>query len=328
MIDELAHRGKQKWELLDAVVSGRLSLPMLYAAHSLNRLDDLRDRINDVDLSPLVDEWLAAIGGRVCKDTVEHYRVHVRSLIAEHQSFPRSELTFERLAAWLSSVKRSKATQRKYHAAMTGFCRYLRSRGILTHNPMRDVKAPAASAPRLRYLDHPDVKRIIAALEEPYRTIVALMHGTGIEVSAALAVKRRDLDLNRREIRARGTKTKSRDRVVIVEPWVLPYLKRHVRRLMPNAPLFPSLNRWTVSDKHREACKLLEIEDYQLRDSRHTFAVRAVRAGAPFEVVAQQLGHADTTMAIRVYGRFRPTAEELRRWQRIAEAQDVKRGTR
>ena len=138
------------------------------------------------------------------------------------------------------------------------------------------------------------------------------MHGSGIEVSVVLSLKRRDVDLGQRQVQAHGTKTAARDRIVTVEPWVMPYLRRHARRLLPNAPLYPGLNRWTVSDKHREVCKALEIEDYQLRDSRHTYAVRAIKHGAPFEVVAQQLCHADTSMGVRVYGRFTPSTELMR----------------
>jgi integrase len=72
-------------------------------------------------------------------------------------------------------------------------------------------------------------------------------------------------------------------------------LREHARGFLPNAPLFPGINRWTTSDTHRSVCSQLEIEDYRLRDSRHTYAVRAIRSGASFEAVAQQLGHADTT---------------------------------
>lgn len=84
----------------------------------------------------------------------------------------------------------------------------------------------------------------------------------------------------------------------------------------------------TLSDKHRAACVVAGIEDYQLRDSRHTYAVRAIRAGAPFEVVARQLGHADTTMVVRVYGRFAPTAQEMRAWHDVAAQLDLKRGAK
>jgi integrase len=323
MVDELAHRGKQQWDLLDSVASGQLSLSSLYSAYASNQLHELRDRLTDIDVSPIVEEWLASLRGRLASDTIQHYRVHVRSLIEDGRRFPRSDLNFARLAGWLSAVERSPATKRKYHAAMTGFCNYLRARGVILQNPMRDVRAPSASVPRRRYLDHAQVLALVERLAEPYRTIVAVMHGSGIEVSAMLRLKRRDIDLDRGEVRALGTKTKARDRVAKVEPWAMGYLREHVRAMFPNSLVFPHVNRWTVSDKHREACGALDIEDYQLRDSRHTFAVRAVRSGASFEAVAQQLGHTDTTMVVRVYARFKPTQEELGGWHRIADAQDA-----
>jgi integrase/recombinase XerC len=328
MVDELAHRGKQSWDLLDAVARGGLSLPTLYAAYSMGRLDELRDRMNDVDLSPIVDEWLESLRGRLAPDTIEHYRVHIRTLFPVGKRFPRSALTFERLSEWLSKIQRSSGTRRKYHAAMNGFCRYLRARGVVRNNPLQDVRAPRPGAPRCRSIEHHEVLQIVDALEDPYRTVVALMHSTGMELSVALSLKRRDVDFERGEIRARGTKTKARNRVVTIEPWGAEYLREYARRFLPNALLFPDLNRWTVSDKHRQACTALEFEDYQLRDSRHTYAVRAIRAGASFEAVARQLGHANTAMVAQVYGRYEPTDKERRDWHRVAEAQDSLRAAK
>ena len=71
-----------------------------------------------------------------------------------------------------------------------------------------------------------------------------------------------------------------------------------------------------------------QIVDYQLRDSRHTYAVRAIRSGASYEVVARQLGHADTAMVARVYGRFKPDEREKREWHRIAAANDAKKAAK
>jgi hypothetical protein len=69
-----------------------------------------------------------------------------------------------------------------------------------------------------------------------------------MEISAALAVKRRDVDSVRRQIRARGTKTTARDRIVRVAEWGWPYIARHIGLLLPNALLFDSIGRWTASD--------------------------------------------------------------------------------
>lgn len=325
MMDELGPRGRRAWIFLDAVADNRLPVADLFDAYTNNDLDGLQVRLQDIDLEPHVALWLKAIGNTVAPDTGDRYELCVGSLIVPGKRFPRSALTHATLVHWLASRMVGRSTKRKYHAAMSGFCEYLKDIGILERNPMRDVKAPPPAQPRMRYLDLPDVLRLIEAQQEPYNILSALLHGTGMEVSVALALKKRDVDTLSRKIRAKGTKTRARDRDAKVAEWAWPTIERHISLLTPNAPLFPNLNRWTASDKHREACAILEIEDYQLKDSRHTYAVRAVRAGAPFEVVARQLGHADTTMVVRVYGRFKPSEQEMTDWERIAAVQDAQR---
>jgi integrase len=329
MLDELGHRGKQNWRLLRALIESHLELSRLYAAYSANKLEELTEQLNDIDLEPFVKEWLDSLKGRVSIDTQQHYETHVRSLLTEGQPFPRSELTFERITVWLRGLAVKDATRRKYHAALSCFCQYLKLRHLLASNPMRDIRPPAPSRPRDRYLDHDEVLTLLEALTEPYRTVAAVSHGSGAEVSALLAMRRRDVDLEAGTIRIRGTKTAHRDRTVHLEPWSLAFLKRHLKRskLLPDAQVFAGLNRWTVSDKHRGAAKKVGFNGYQFRDARHTYAVRAVRAGAALEIVARQLGHADPTMVGRVYGRFRPSSDEMRRLHEVMELRDKKART-
>lgn len=328
MIDELGPKGKRLWEFLEPVCDGTLRVAELYDAWTSGQLEQLRERLQDIDLEPSVGEWLKVIGPNVATDTLAHYGLYVRSLLQSGKPFPRSTLTSERIIHWLASRKVGRSTRRKYHAALSGFCGYLKDIGILQRNPLRDIKAPSAAPPRMRYLEMEDIKRLIAAQSAPYNTLAALIHGTGIEISVAIALQRRDVDSARREIRAKGTKTRARDRIAKVAEWAWPMVEHHIALLTPNALLFPGVSRWTASDKHREACAALDIEDYQLKDSRHTYAVRAIRAGAPFEVVAQQLGHSDTTMVVQVYGRFKPTEQEITSWERIAAEQDKARTMR
>lgn len=324
MMDELGPRGRRQWLLLDPVREGRLSVPRLYDAFSegTDALAALESELKDLDLEPFVPKWLASIADNVAPDTRQHYETHVRTLIEAGRRFPASALRRAKLVEWLSSRECGPSTKRKYHAAMSSFCQYLVSLDLIPANPMRDVRPPAASKPRTSYLEQADVLRLLDAQPEPYRTLSALMHGTGIEVSTALRLRRRDIDLETGAIHAHGTKTQHRDRMTYLDAWAKPYVTRHIAMLTPNALVFPDLNRWTVSDKHREACALLGIENYTLRDSRHTFAVRAIRAGASAEVVARQLGHGDTQMVNRVYGRFRPTQDEMTAWQQRAAERD------
>lgn len=83
--------------------------------------------------------------------------------------------------------------------------------------------------------------------------------------------------------------------------------ERCAAALRTNDLFFPGIDRWEASDAHRAACKLAEIEDYQLRDQRHSYAVRAARGGTPAELIARQLGHANAVLVLKVYGRFMPS---------------------
>jgi hypothetical protein len=50
--------------------------------------------------------------------------------------------------------------------------------------------------------------RLIDAHPEPFRTLSMLVHATGLEILAALALRKRDLIPDRRAVRAPGTKTR------------------------------------------------------------------------------------------------------------------------
>ena len=103
------------------------------------------------------------------------------------------------------------------------------------------------------------------------------------------------------------------------------FVERLTRNSMDAAPLFPGVDRWQASASHRDACNALGIDDYRLHDTRKTYAVRAIRAGASMEFVASQLGHANTQMVVNVYGRFSPPEDEKRGWEHQARLQDAAR---
>lgn len=113
----------------------------------------------------------------------------------------------------------------------------------------------------------------------------------------------------RKEIRAAGTKTNTRDRIVRVAEWAWPYIEERCAALRTNDLLFPGVDRWEASDAHRAASALAELEDYQLRDQWHSYAVRAARAGTPTELIARQLGHANAVLVLKIYGRFMPSQQ-------------------
>jgi len=66
---------------------------------------------------------------------------------------------------------------------------------------------------------------------------------------------------------------------------------------------------------HRERhLKVLKLPTtYTMHDARHSFAVRCMKAGIDPQLIANNLGHRDATMALRIYGKYRPTPADFRR---------------
>src|SRR5437588_12011934 len=81
-----------------------------------------------------------------------------------------------------------------------------------------------------------------------------------------------------------------------------PYLEEHLGTLTPGERLFRGLDRWAVGAAHRDRLKALGLPHHRLHDARHFYAIRAVRAGTPYDLVGRQLGHADVQMVARIYG--------------------------
>jgi integrase len=345
-VRELA--SKHEWALLDAVTGGdrrtfdrntghtvrtedTLPLEQLYAARVGNGLAALKARLADVDLAEHVEAWQEWLRSELgASETVSHYLAHVRTLIRKGKPFLRSELTPPRIAEWLNALPVSSSTRRKYRAALASFATYLTDPSVgvkvLTTNPVREVRAPKAGKPRTMHLEQGQVLELLLKLPEPYRTLEALIHGTGMEISAALAVRRSDVDALAMTARARGTKTAARDRTCAVSEWAWPYVERHLAAVPEerDALLFPGISRYAASDVHREACKALggAFTGYRIHDARHTYAVRLARAGAPMAVAAKQLGHSSTAMVAKVYAVFAPNVDEVRKWERLAAVRD------
>ena len=322
-----ALRQERAWELLGAVVDGSLALGTLYDAHRFGDLDGLRARRDDADLTKHIDGWVNWLATRVMARTGPEYIAQVRTLMPQDAPFPRSRLTRPVVTRWLSALEVTGATQRHYFAALQSFVKYLRQLGVLTDNPLADVTLPRAGRPRGVFLELPSVLQFVEGSAQPFKAVLALAYGAGIEISAILSLVESDVDRARRATRARGTKAWTRDRISYIADWAWPHIEQHLETVLPGERLFRGVDRWQVGDHHRERCRVLGLVGYRLHDSRHHWAVEQLRAGTPVELVARQLGHRDAVMALKVYGRFIPGGQEWDTWRtKVREAQQAKWG--
>jgi integrase len=212
--------------------------------------------------------------------------------------------------------QRCPSTSRRYLAAWSSFASFLLEQEVIEANPVRSVKAPRENAPREVWLPLDDVLRLVDAQPEPFRALAALREGAGVEISAALRVRRRDVDLRRGIVQVTGTKNQWRSRPVRVEEWAMHRVELYVNAggFMPDALLFAGISQRRTWGVQKAALRVLNLElGYRLHDARHSYAVRQMKAGEDPQIIANNLGHKDTVMLWRVYGKYRPTAHDLAR---------------
>ena len=324
VIRELRARGAD--DLLEAAADGRVALGAL-----LDRRDDLdalRAAATARDLEPLVREWASSLDARLAPDTARRHRRTVESLVVPGVPFPSHALTTEAISRWLSS--RGERSRRRAHAAIASFAGFLVELGSMRASPVPRLDASAPAPARCRWIDAAAMTRLAEAQPAPFCALSAMLGGTGLEPATVLELRRRDVDLDRREVRAPSRRRGAPQavRVARVADWAWRLVARHARALPPGARLFAGIDRRAADASHRAACEAEGISGYRLQDQRHSWAVRAVRAGMPAELVARQLGLAGPARVLAVYGRFAPERAELDRWEQLATAQDAERGAR
>jgi integrase len=327
MLRQLA--GKREWVLLEAAVNGPSSVGDLYDHWSQGPegLAALRARLSDVDLNLHVEGWQNWAKRNASEGTVARYVRQLRNLIPAGVPFLRSSFTRKGINEALSKLRASGSTARRYHAAWSSFAKYLVEIEVIDANPLRSVTPPRNNSAKELYLSEEDSKRLVEAQREPYRSIAALREGAGVEISAALKVRRRDVDERSQTVHVHGTKNSWRDRPVFVEEWAWPYIVAASKGKLPDAPLFVEEDGHPVHycqalAAHRAAVKVLKLPaKYTMHDSRHSFAVRCMKAGIDPQLIANNLGHRDATMVLRIYGKYRVTSADFRRTRTGTERQ-------
>jgi integrase len=302
-------------DVLDAVADRDQTLLELYADYrDDSTVADTRAALDDVDLAPLVDIWHEALVRRSIA-SADAYRLQVRQLIPAGARYPRSLFRRKTISAFLIGLAHSGSTRNRYKAALRQFGAWLVEREVLEHNPVVDVKGSKENPSRIVLLSPEELRALLGALDHPSRALEALMVATGMDWSDTTRLKRRDVDLDAKTVRAHGSKRSWRNRsCAITELWVIPIIAGYIKDFTPNAPLFPNAHEKTFLDRHHAAGVDAKVPRSTLHDHRHSYSVNALRRGMPLQLVAHQLGHKDTTLVQRTYGKFVPQAFDFARW--------------
>lgn len=185
--------------------------------------------------------------------------------------------------------------------------RVARRRGEYHQDPgaVLPVGWESGYTPRTRTLSRPEVDALLAALTAPQRAWICFALATGASPSEVVAAEAGDIDWSAGVVLLRGTKTDTRWRSVpIVDHPLCPF--RHYLAMV-TLPLA----RWHEVARGRvigDACRRAEIQHATLRDLRRTAGSWLREVVGSGGLVGLFLGHADASMADRVYARLQGEA--------------------
>lgn len=147
----------------------------------------------------------------------------------------------------------------------------------------------------------------------PYYGLLILMSRTGLRIGEALALQWPDVDLERRELIVRDSKTAAgRGRRVDLAVDVVPILEA-VKARLASPLVFHDENLEPLYDfrVRREVKRILKAAKLPARFSphslRHSYASLMINAGIPIAYVQRQLGHASIKVTVDTYGSHLPT---------------------
>lgn len=172
----------------------------------------------------------AMLERRFASRTVEAYVAWIRTYIVFHGRRHPSDLGDVEVSEFLSHlavVKRvSASTQNQALAALN----FLYS-GVLQRPLGATIEMVPATRPKRlpTVLSVGEVRAILERLREPDRTIVSLLYGSGLRILECASLRVKDIDLERREIMARGGKG-DKDRSVPLAESALRDIRRALRK--------------------------------------------------------------------------------------------------
>ena len=169
-------------------------------------------------------------------------------------------------------------------------------------------------APRIRYLSVDECVRLVNGCAPHFRPLVQAALFTGCRYGELTRMEVADFNPDSGTVLVHISKTKKRRHVVLTDEGQRYFADVTAGRggvdLIFKRPAGLGPERWGKTHQIRpfaEACKNAKITGASFHTLRHTYASQLVMAGVPLNVVAQNLGHADTRMCEKHYAHLAPS---------------------
>ncbi|MGC1107384.1 MAG: site-specific integrase [Candidatus Acidiferrales bacterium] len=277
-------------------------------------------------LNNFVNEWRSNVASTLKPGTARaaesHLRTHILPMLGD---LPLMAITTRNVQAFISQLAAKGLTRKTCENVLQTLASLVKTARAWRYIP-EVFDRSALSLPRdkekheERFFTASEVKQIIAASEEPYSILYALLGVTGCRIGEILALKVSDLDFDRRIVRIRRTldhatrlthapKSKSSSADLPMPEGLatrlLAYLAGGWREnsdgwLFCNSKGKP-MQRDKIAYRLQATLRELGIEKAALHAFRHMAASELLEEGASPSVVQRQMRHSDARITLQRY---------------------------
>lgn len=277
-------------------------------------------------LEDAVVEWRKLIavhwkpGSRISAES--HLRAHIMPKLG---SVAVADLTAKRLQDFVGEITAGRSGKRIVNimATLNSVLRHARMWGWdVPRVSFAELSMPKVVKAPVKTIAASDIRRLIAAADEPLKTILRVLASTGMRINEVLALKIEDLDFDRKIIHVRhsvspdgtlGTPKSEASKADVPMPDALAkilqaFLEGKEYRENPLGLVFSNRNNRPYSDNKLREYQLapllesLNIRRVGFHAIRHAVASELIESGAPITVVRDQLRHSDVRITLGIYG--------------------------
>ncbi|MBU4392535.1 MAG: site-specific integrase [Actinobacteria bacterium] len=196
--------------------------------------------------------------------------------------------------------------------------------GFLGESPARFAERPRQPRKEMDFLGSDEVRRFLVAASPEYHALFATAVLTGARQGEILAIRRGNVDLEKRIIYIRRTyhpkhgfsepKTKSSERPIVISSKLERTITRHLANtegdpgdlLFRNRAGGPINHRNMMTREFYPALNRAGVRRIRFHDLRHTYAALMISLGENIKFIQKQLGHASLTTTMDTYGHLLP----------------------
>jgi len=225
-------------------------------------------------------------------------RLHIKSNIENKLLVDYLPMDIEEAISKVENGRTRETTYQIYNEAF----RLARKNKYLVNNIMEDVQPVHHKRKNGRALTRKEQRKFLTIIKfNKYKDYYLFLLYSGARKSEALSITWEDIDLQKKVIHIKGTKTATSDRYMPISTSLLHLLERLKNGSISNGRLFPFTPNQVAKSFQRLQCEY--NLQFTLHSLRHTFATRCLECGVSIRVVQKWLGHSrlDTTAKIYVH---------------------------